>query len=269
MGAVTRARVLLAIACAGVIVLLLPVARRASRGFSPRATSPGQVDPGTTEATPETSSTPSAPAPDAAMDALLDRLLADGTTEAQSERAGDRIARLLRERPERIESCRLLLRETNAPRVMHALVVALTSLQATEAKPLVPDLLDAFDRTDDERVQLEILRCLVVRHEADEVLKRAGPLLLRGTSRDVDWTVGPCLAIIAGEHPERASEAGRIWARHLEREDIHPARFCSGLMILAELDPAQLRTLRPAPSIAASPLAMEYLEDAIREAEGR
>jgi hypothetical protein len=77
------------------------------------------------------------------------------------------------------------------------------------------------------------------------------------------------MAVMVHAHPERAPEATRIWVQYLESEEIHVARFCWGVGMLAEFDPAAVRTLRPAPRIVLHPLAKEHWEDAIREAEGR
>jgi hypothetical protein len=272
----TRTRAVLAIACAITVLLLLPVAKRAARRAAPRAAPAGPADAepvsDDTGRGAASASQPTAPLPNPALDAILDLLAADGTTEAHSERAGRKIERLLGERPERIEDCRRRLRATNDPRVMHALAVALTSwiVDPEEVKALVPDLLDAFDRTDDTPVHLAVLRGLVRVDEVDGAMKRVGSLLLRGTSPDIPWTVAACLAMMVHDHPERAPEATRIWVQYLESDDIHVARFCWGVGMLAEFDPAAVRALRPARRIADHPLAKECWDDAIRAAdEGR
>lgn len=257
------------------MLLLFPVAKRAARRAAPRAAPPGPAD-----AEPVSDDTgrgvasgsqPTALLPDPALDAILDPLAANGTTEAQSERAGRKIERLLVERRERIEDCRRRLRETNDPRVMHALAVALTSstVNREEVNALVPDLLDAFDRTDDTPVHLVVLRCLARVDEVDGAMKRVGSLLLRSTSPGIAPAVAACLVMMVHDHPERAPEATRIWVQYLESEDIHVARFCWGVGMLAEFDPAAVRALRPARRIADHPLAREYWDDAIRAAEGR
>jgi hypothetical protein len=146
------------------------------------------------------------------------------------------------------------------------LVVGLTWWASTgsDRQALLPEVLDAYDRTEDPFTRLAVVEGLWRLEAVDAMLRCTESLLISSADSGIGQRATHHLLTLAIQHPEREAEVARLWTKYLESETISIPEFCRVVEYLLAIDPSALRSLQPNERVANNALAKESMSRALR-----